>query len=192
MVRPAALFALVLLAAHPAAAHTLGAAGAGLGHGFAHPFAGLDHLVAMVALGLWAAQTGGRARLLYPLAFLAAMAAGGALEALGIALPGVEAGILASLIVLGGLVAMAARVPQAAALIGIAVLALFHGHAHGAELPAAADALAYGLGFVAATALLHGIGIGAAVLAERGGVPLAARAAGAAIVVLGASLALGV
>ena len=144
MIRPAALFAFALLIAHPASAHTVGAVGVGLGSGFAHPFAGLDHVAAMVALGLWAAQTGGGARLLYPLAFVAAMAAGGALGLAGVALPGVEAGILASLIVLGSLVAMAARVPQAAALVGIAALALFHGHAHGAELPAAADAFAYG------------------------------------------------
>jgi urease accessory protein len=173
------LFAIAALAlsAGAADAHIIDTHGAGLAQGFAHPFGGLDHLLAMVAVGLWAAQLGGRALWAVPAAFIAAMAAGGIAGALGAPLPHVELGIAGSLIVLGALVLTAARLPVAlsAALVGL--VALFHGHVHGAEMPEAASALAYGLGFVGATALLHAAGVGAGLLARSG--------AGAALVRLG-------
>lgn len=127
----------------------------GFAHGLAHPFTGLDHLCAMLAVGLWAAQLGGRSAWQVPLTFVAIMALGGALGMAGIPLPFVEAGIIASLLTLGLLVATGTRLPLAASAIIAGVFALFHGHAHGAEMSSGASALAYGFGFVAATALLH-------------------------------------
>ena len=127
--------------------------------GFAHPFTGFDHLLAMVAVGLWAAQLGGRARWLVPSAFIAAMVAGAALSHAGIAFSGVEQLIAASVLVLGILIATAVRLPLAACLALAGSFALFHGFAHGAEMPAIAAAFQYGCGFVAATALLHAAGL---------------------------------
>lgn len=135
--------------------------------GFGHPLGGLDHLLAMVAVGLWAAQLGGRARWALPAAFLTALAAGAALGASGGVFGGLEQGIAASVLVLGLLVVTAARLPLAAGVILSAVFALFHGVAHGAEMPAAASGAAYGLGFLAATALLHAAGLGLGALAAR-------------------------
>jgi urease accessory protein len=132
---------------------------AGLVNGFVHPIFGWDHLLAMVAVGLWAAQRGGRAVWLLPAAFVGTMALGGVLGSIGLALPGVEAGILASVLVLGALIAMAARFPLGIAVAVVALSALFHGHAHGAEMPQAVSGLSYGLGFCAATALLHTAGV---------------------------------
>lgn len=152
--------------------------------GFGHPIGGLDHLLAMVAVGLWAAQLGGRARWAVPAAFLGALAAGAALGAGGLAFGGVEQGIAASVLVLGLLVVTAARLPLAAGMAVAAVFAVFHGVAHGAEMPADASGAAYGLGFLAATALLHTAGLGLGVLATRA--PKWVRqAAGAGLMVAG-------
>ena len=131
----------------------------GFGSGFAHPFFGWDHLLAMVAVGIWAGQRGGRALWLLPALFVSAMAFGGGLGAMGVGLAGVEAGILASVLVLGVLIAASARVPLVAAGGLVVLFALFHGHAHGTEMPLSHSGLAYGAGFCAATALLHGAGI---------------------------------
>ncbi|WP_338664162.1 HupE/UreJ family protein [Pararoseomonas sp. SCSIO 73927] len=169
--------ALILLPL-PALAHTGPGHVAGLAAGFAHPLGGADHLMAMVAIGLWAGLIGGRGVLALPVAFLAAMMAGGALGMAGIALPMVEAGIAGSVIVLGALVALAVRPPLAVALGLAALFGLFHGHAHGAEMVPGAGAAGYAAGFLLATAGLHALGL-AVGAAGRPGFRVAARLAGA-------------
>jgi urease accessory protein len=172
-----------------AAAHTFGAQGAGFAQGFAHPFGGLDHLLAMVAVGLWAAQRGGRALWAVPVAFVAMMALGGIGGALGLTLPLVELAIAASLVVLGIAVAFAVRLPVALSALVVGLFALFHGHAHGTELPETASALTYGLGFIAATAALHGIGIATGMLLKRDAGKILVRLGGAGIAATGLILA---
>jgi urease accessory protein len=175
----------LLLAAGGAEAHTLGAHGAGFASGLAHPFLGLDHVLAMVAVGLWAAQLGGRAVWAVPAVFVAVMLAGGALGMTGVALGPVELGIAASVVVLGALVTFGVRLPLAAAMALAGAFALFHGHAHGTELPEAASALGYACGFVIATALLHAAGIAAGLTLGRGGARPYLRLSGAAIAAAG-------
>lgn len=178
-----ALAALALAAG--AQAHTLGAHGAGFAAGVAHPFLGLDHLLAMVAVGLWAAQRGGRALWAVPLAFIGMMAFGALLALAGVALPGVEAGIAVSVLILGLLIASSARLPVLASMLLVGAFAVFHGHAHGAELPQTASVALYGLGMMAATAALHGLGIGLGLAFKR--LPgMALRVAGSAIAAAGA------
>ena len=126
--------------------------------GFSHPLFGLDHILVMVAVGLWASQIGGRALWLVPAAFVGTMAFGFGLAVAGVDLPFVEPAILASVVALGLLVAMAARFDMIASAALVAAFALFHGHAHGGEL-GAAGAASFGIGFVVATALLHAAGI---------------------------------
>jgi len=183
-----ALLAIAAGAAAPAEAHTFGAAGAGLAEGFAHPLLGLDHLLAMLGVGVWAAQLGGGARWRVPAAFVAVMALGGLVGASGLQLPLVELGIAGSVLVVGALIAAGARLGTVPAMALVAAFALFHGHAHGAEMPAAANATLYGLGFVVATALLHAAGFGAAELAKR---PLLLRLGGGAIAATGVLLLVG-
>jgi urease accessory protein len=181
-----------LLAMFPSLAHVHagGRHAGGLLHGFAHPFGGLDHLCAMFAVGLWAAQRGGRAAWLTPLTFVVVMALGGWLGMAGIALPWVEAGIVSSLLVFGVLIAAAVRVPLAASAVLVGAFAICHGHAHGVEMPADALGLAYGLGFGSATALLHALGFAfARGLRRVEPLPLV-RFAGAAIALCGAYLVL--
>ncbi|HZW25935.1 MAG TPA: HupE/UreJ family protein [Gallionella sp.] len=146
---------LILLAGFmPTLAYAHPGQAGGLAHGLAHPFTGLDHLCAMIAVGLWAAQTGGRQAWLVPLFFVAIMAQGGLLGMAGIAVPFAETGIVLSLLVLGLLVAAAVRLPLAlSAGIG-GVFALFHGYAHGVEMPPGESAFAYFSGFVLASILL--------------------------------------
>lgn len=147
-----------LLAPGPALAHT----GASHLHGFAagllHPVGGLDHVPAMVAVGLWAGLRGGRAAWALPAGFLCAMTAGFGLGAVGVALPLVQAGILASVIILGALVAASARLSLALAVPLVALFGLLHGQAHGTEL-AGLGAVAPAVGFLVATAALHGLGV---------------------------------
>ena len=138
--------------ASPALAHT-GSVSGGFVGGFAHPLFGLDHAVAMVAVGLWGAFLGAPAMFILPVVFPLVMALGGVLGIFGVALPGVEIGIAVSAAVLGMMVALAARPPLWVAVVIVGLFAIFHGHAHGAELPAGADALAYSAGFVVATGL---------------------------------------
>jgi len=155
-----ALVALALAAlGAPAWAHVEQAQAAGLLAGLAHPVSGLDHVLAMIAVGLWGAQLGAPAIWLLPLTFPIVMALGGLLGLLGVPLPGVELGIAASAILLGAAVMTERRPPLfvAAALVG--VFAVFHGHAHGTELPPGESGLLYSLGFVVATGCLHAIGI---------------------------------
>src|SRR5579883_978366 len=138
-----ALLALVpvLASAHP------GHGTHGFASGFSHPLLGLDHILAMVAVGLWAAQLGGRSLWAVPATFVGVMSVGGMLGLLGVPLPMVEAGILASVLILGLFIATAVRLPLAASMLLVGAFALFHGHAHGTEIPATASGLTYGLGF---------------------------------------------
>jgi len=153
------LFLSWLLLPSPALAHVGGGTGGGFLSGFAHPISGPDHVLAMVAVGLWGAQLGSPAIWLLPVAFPMVMAVGGMLALLGVPLPGIEYGIATSAILLGAAVTLEARPPLgvAAALVGF--FAIFHGHAHGSELPSGGDALLYSLGFVIATGCLHAAGI---------------------------------
>ena len=162
-----AIAAGVTLAPALAQAHPFHGDAHSFAGGWQHPLLGWDHVLAMLGVGLWAAQRGGRDRWALPATFLGVMTLGGILAMAGLRLPGVEAGILASVMVLGLLIAAAARLPRAAAFAVVAAGALFHGHAHGAELPAGASGMAYALGFLAATALLHGVGMVTVVLARR-------------------------
>jgi urease accessory protein len=138
-------------------------------HGFLHPLGGLDHILAMVAVGLFAARLGGRALWLVPASFVVTMAAAGVAGMAGFALPYVEAGIALSILVLGAAIALETTMPVAAAMGLVAVFAVFHGHAHGAEMPETMSGLAYGAGFVAATAALHALGIGLGLFIGRAG-----------------------
>lgn len=158
---------LGLIAAAPAEAHTFGAWGAGFPQGFLHPLMGLDHELAMIGVGFWAGQIGGRARWLVPLAFVAAMIAGGILGLAGTMLPGIEIGIGGSILLIGLLIILRSRLPLPASMTLVATFAICHGMAHGAEAPEAAQPLLYCLGFVLATALLHGIGLGIALALEQ-------------------------
>ena len=163
------LVAVALAAtAMPALAHTGVGATSGLAAGFTHPLLGLDHLLAMIAVGLFAASRGGKALWLVPLAFVAMMAAGGLLAMAGIGLPMVELGIALSVVVLGAAVALRLSLPVAGAMALVGAFALFHGHAHGAEMPAGASAMSYALGFVLATAMLHAVGVGIGLVAGIG------------------------
>jgi urease accessory protein len=153
--------------ASPAYAHTFGATGAGFVDGFGHPFGGFDHLLAMVTIGLWAVQAGGRAMWAVPLTFMGMMMFGGLLGLEGVPVPGVELGIAASLMVLGSLVVFAFKPSLLLGMAIVGLFAIFHGHAHGAEMPEAASPVLYAVGFVAATGLLHGAGIAAAMLSQR-------------------------
>ena len=150
-------YALILPVAE---AHTFGAQGAGLAAGLAHPFLGLDHLLAMIAVGIWAGQLGGRAVWFVPLTFVSVMSAAAALGSFGITLPMVEPAIACSVLVLGLLIAGSVRLPAIASVGIVGLFAVFHGYAHGLELPQAASPILYGFGFVLATSLLHGLGIG--------------------------------
>lgn len=157
----AALAAALLLVALPAWAHEGGGQAAGFLSGMLHPISGLDHVLAMVAVGLWGAQLGAPAIWLLPVAFPLVMAFGGFLGLIGVALPGVEIGIAASAVLLGAAVMSERRVSLYAAAALVAFFAIFHGHAHGTELPPGQSGLLYSLGFVVATGCLHAIGIAA-------------------------------
>ena len=160
----------------------------GFAQGFAHPLHGLDHLLAMLAVGLWAAQLGGRAKWAVPAAFVGAMAVGGALGMAGVGLPLAEPGIAASVLILGLLIAAAVRLPLAAGVALVGGFALCHGYAHGAEMPATAAGAVYALGFAGATALLHGCGFGLGALMQRGAKAEWLRAGGVAISAAGVLL----
>jgi urease accessory protein len=146
-----------------------------------HPFSGFDHLAAMLAVGLWASQLGGRSRLLVSLAFVAAMILGGILGFAGVVIPGVEQGIAASVFVLGLLVAIAARLPTAAAMALAGGFAVFHGLAHGSEMPMGANSLTYALGFAVSTVGLQVIGLGLGAVAMQACRPQWIRLSGAAV-----------
>jgi len=183
--------------ASPAMAHTgLGMAGLGTASGFmagfGHPIGGLDHVLAMVAVGILAVQMGGRAVWQIPSTFVAMMIFGGFLGISAIAVPFVEQGILGSVMILGAVVAMGRKLPVGLAASMVGVLAVFHGHAHGTEMPLDASGLEYGIGFALATAMLHGAGIALSMVSQKIAArvaPMAVRVSGAAISIGGVALA---
>jgi urease accessory protein len=179
------LILLLVLAAAPAWGHQQQGQAAGFLAGLRHPASGLDHVLAMVSVGLWGAQLGPPAIWLLPVTFPLVMAFGGFLGLLGVPLPGVELGIALSAVLLGLMVAREARPPiwVAAALVGF--FAVFHGHAHGRELPAGQSALLYSIGFVVATGCLHASGIGIGLVHRWGWGRLALRIAGGAVALAG-------
>jgi urease accessory protein len=158
MLRAFLMAALVLLPSF-AYAHVGAGETDGFLHGLTHPSSGLDHVCAMLAVGLWAAQMGGRSVWVVPLTFVGVMALGGMLPMLGIDLPFVEQGIVLSVLLLGVLIAASVRRPLLLSSGMVGLFALWHGHAHGAEMPELASGIGYTLGFMLATALLHVIGI---------------------------------
>ena len=181
----AVLGALALIAPSLAQAHGGEAAGGGFLTGFLHPLLGPDHVAAMVAVGLWGAVLGAPAIWALPVAFPLVMALGGALGVAGIPLPAVETGIAASALVIGLAVALLLRPPTWLAALVVAAFAIFHGHAHGTEMPQAASPLAYAIGFVLATGLLHLLGIGFGELSRWRLGRLAVRAGGGLIALAG-------
>jgi len=172
-----------LLAAPAAFAHTFGAHGAGFADGFAHPFLGLDHMLAMLAVGVWAAQLGGYALWRVPAAFLLAMAGGALLAGPAMELAVLEKAIAASVLALGLSVLFALRLRAWLAVLAVGTFALFHGFAHGLEMPQTASPLGYGLGFLSATACLHLLGVAVGLSLLR--VKMAQRVGGLAIAVGG-------
>lgn len=150
-----------------AEAHTFGAHGAGFAEGLAHPFSGLDHLLAMVAVGLWASRVAGRFAWQAPLAFITVMAVAAGLGMAGVELPLPEPAIAGSVLALGLLLTFTVRIGVSTGLALVGLFAFFHGYAHGLELPATATPVFYALGFVTATAMLHGIGLGLGWTARR-------------------------
>ena len=180
----ALLLTPALAFAHP------GHGDSGLVAGISHPIGGLDHLLAMVAVGLWAAQQQGAARLALPCTFVGTMLIGGLLGFEGLELPALESGIAASVLALGLAVALAVRPPLVMAVAATALFALFHGVAHGLELPDMSSPWAYAAGFVAATAALHAAGYGLVRVLPQAAAPLV-RVAGAASAVTGAWLLAG-
>ncbi len=177
-----------LLAASAAALAHPGHA-SGLAAGLAHPFLGLDHLLAMVAVGLWAAQTGGRRVWLLPAAFMGMLATGAGLALHWHVLPLIETGIAVSVLALGLFIALALRLPAAVAVAATALFGLLHGYAHGLELPDSAAPMAYALGFLAATAVLHLGGIALGIATRR--YVLLSRMAGLSVAVVGACWLIG-
>ncbi|GJD56151.1 HupE/UreJ family protein [Methylobacterium dankookense] len=181
--------ALLLLAPGAALAHPGHGEAVGFAQGFAHPLGGLDHVLAMVAVGLLAGIRGGAARFVLPAAFLAMMAAGAGLGVAGIGLPFAETGIALSIVAFGLAILFGLRLPLPGLVALVGAFAVFHGYAHGTEMPETASGLAYGLGFLGGTALLHAVGLGLGLLVARE--RRAAPAMGAAVALSGLTLLVG-
>lgn len=171
----------LLLASGVALAHPSHEHASSFMAGFAHPMSGFDHLLAMLAVGLWAVSIGGRAMWAIPVAFVVTMLVGGGLAVAGMQVPFIEQGILLSVIVLGSLVLGAKRLPMMACAAIAASFALFHGAAHGIEMPLNANGLQYALGFASSTVILHLMGLGLGLLAT----PFMTRLGGFMIAVMG-------
>jgi len=182
---PAVAASLALMAASPALAHP--GHGAGLAGGFLHPLTGADHVLAMLAVGLWAALRGRRAALAWPAAFVAAMAAGFMAVQAGLVLPQLEAMIAGSVILLGAAIALRLAAPVWLGAVAIAAFGLFHGGAHGMELHG--EPLPFAAGFLIASVTLHGIGYALAIALERLALRWSARLAGAGIAAAGLAIA---
>lgn len=191
-----ALLSLALATLPTAAfAHTGVGDANGFAHGFMHPIGGLDHVLAMVAVGILAARLGGRALWLVPLSFVAMMILGGVAGASGFGLPFVELGISGSILVLGFVLALGRQLPTGLAMALVGFFGIFHGHAHGTEMPVDAQGFAYGAGFVLATALLHAAGLALGIGVDRLAGSWSARAsrvAGGAMAAAGAGIMAGV
>jgi len=185
--RKATPLLLLLLAMMPseAFAHIVKGEAIGFVSGFEHPISGLDHIIAMVAVGLWGAQLGAPAIWMLPVTFPMVMAFGGFLGLIGVPIPGVEIGIALSGVLLGAAVMTESRPPLIVAAVLITVFAICHGHAHGAELPPGTSGLTYSIGFVVATGLLHACGIGIGTIHRWSYGRLALRALGGLISVGG-------
>ena len=175
------LAVFLLLSVSDVSAHSAEGLAGGFLSGLMHPVLGPDHVIAMVAVGLWGAFLGKPAIWLLPIVFPMVMAFGGALGVAGVPVPAMETGIAVSAIVLGAMVAFAVRPPIWVAAVIVGAFAIFHGHAHGTELPGAANPLAYSLGFVIATGLLHLCGIAFGALAHWPAGKVAVRAGGGLI-----------
>jgi urease accessory protein len=175
------LTAWLLLLPLTTLAHVEGGAAGGFLSGFGHPVSGLDHVLAMVAVGLWGAQLGAPAIWLLPVAFPIMMAFGGLLGLSGVELPAVELAIALSAVILGAVILGAIRLPLAAALVLVGFFAVFHGHAHGTEMTAGQSAILYSIGFVIATGLLHAAGIGIGLIHRWEPGRVALRGAGAVV-----------
>ncbi len=183
-----ALAVPLLVAAGSAAAHTGHATVGGFGAGFVHPLSGADHVVAMLAVGLWAAQLGGRALWLLPASFLVLMLVGGGLGVAGVALPAVELGIVGSLILLGVIIALNAQIDVPFGMMIVGLMALFHGFAHAAGIPDGAGLMLYGFGFALATAGLHAVGVGLGLMLQSRLAEAALRAAGGLVAAFGIAM----
>lgn len=171
-------------------AHAGHAESLGLASGFGHPLAGMDHLLAMLAVGLWGAQIGGRAQWLLPVSFVSFMLLGAGLGIAGVAVPGVEQGILVSVLLLGLLLVRAARLPLATGAALVAGFAAMHGLAHGSEMPVASSVPAYAFGFMLSTALLHMAGLALGFGLRAGRMGWVSRLLGGVIALSGLGLAL--
>lgn len=189
MFRRSLLAAVSVTAAMPALAHTGHHSVSGFLAGFAHPLGGIDHVLAMVSVGLFAALLGGQALWALPASFIAMMLMGGVLGLAGIEVPAVEIGIIASVITLGALISLGRAWPVGAAMALVGVFAVFHGYAHGAEIPAGVGMTPYSLGFTLASMLLHGLGIAFGTVTARQA--HVGRLAGAAVAVAGIVLLAG-
>jgi urease accessory protein len=191
--KTATLFAIILsLLAFPALAHTGDGYGGGFVAGFTHPILGWDHVAAMVAVGLWGAFLGAPAIWILPVVFPLVMALGAAAGIVGLPVPAVETGIALSAVVLGLMIALAARPPLWIAAVIVGAFAVFHGYAHGTELPSTVNAFAYAVGFVVSTGLLHLIGIGFGLLVKWPAGRVAVRGAGGLISLAGIAFLTGV
>jgi urease accessory protein len=174
------------LVSNPATAHVGTGLPGGFMSGFVHPLGGLDHLLAMVSVGLWGAFLGRPLIYVLPVVFPAMMVAGAIMGMFVVPLPPVELGIAVSVLVLGGCIALSLRAPVWAATLVVALFAVFHGYAHGKELPSAADPVSYSAGFVLATGFLHVAGISLGFLNDRPNGVVATRSVGGVIASLGA------
>ena len=180
------LAAIVLAAAAvPAAAHTGTGLAGGFQSGFLHPLSGFDHLLAMVSVGLWGAFLGRPLIVVLPVIFPTVMAVGGIMGIAGVPMPPVEIGIAVSVLVLGAMIAFKVRAPVWLASLIVAIFAIFHGYAHGKELPSAADPVGYSAGFVLATGMLHVAGIGIGLGADRPGGVAIVRGLGGLVMLAG-------
>jgi urease accessory protein len=180
-VRAAAVAFLLVATVTPLFAHDPAGQAEGFWAGLWHPVSGLDHVLAMVAVGLWGAQLGMPAVWMLPVAFPMLMAVGGFVGLVGVPIPGVEIGIALSALLLGVVVAFETRLPLVAAVALVSVFAIFHGHAHGTELPPGGNGLTYSMGFVVSTGCLHGAGIVMGLVHRWPAGRMALRAAGAAV-----------
>lgn len=187
LISPCIVLTAMLLWSPPAFAHIQGSEAAGFFTGLSHPWSGLDHVLAMIAVGLWGAQLGRPALWMLPVTFPMVMATGALLGLLGIPLPGVEIGIACSAILLGAMVLGEFRPGLIIAALLVGFFAIFHGHAHGTELPPGQSGLLYSMGFVAGTGILHGVGIVFGLIHRWPQGQLALRGAGAAIALAGMS-----
>ncbi|WP_415184065.1 HupE/UreJ family protein [Phaeovulum sp.] len=178
--------------ADPSFAHTGEGYSGGLVSGFTHPILGWDHVAAMVAVGLWGAFLGAPAIWVLPVVFPLVMALGAVIGILGIPVPAIETGIAMSAIVLGLMIVFAVKLPLWLSALLVGVFAIFHGYAHGTELPVASNAFAFAIGFVVATGLLHLIGIAFGLLVKRPGGRIAIRGAGGLISLAGVAFLTGV